>query len=346
MTGKDIRIEQFPHHDGPIEDYLSLPQRIENLTDNQAEAERAGTKALLDPSNTYSRNGDLMNFLAYSDGQAAGRLTAFHNRLLASEHGHYGLVGLFTCINDPDVARELITKAASWLAQQGMEMMRGPMAGDIWHRWRFMTKGFETPPFPGEPRNPEYYPELFAAAGFARVRTYSTKLITDLPTQLARLTKPMAFSKKRGITYRNMDRDNWRSELDVMFELCRHSFATNWSMTDTTAEEFRDIYDRWLKRAGPNHIIFALDASQAVIGLGLAVVSPADTINVKTVAVLPSQYGFGLGQAIAAEIYERGLAAGQVKAQHCLMDPLSPAQRWDHGLGQVTREYAMYERAI
>jgi len=225
-------------------------------------------------------------------------------------------------------------------------MLRGPMAGDIWHRWRFMTNGFDTEPFSGEPRQPEYYPGLFTAAGFSPVRVYSTKLIEDMQTQLELLEKHAAFNQQRGIRYRNLDRDNWIPELQTMYELCRHSFASNWGVTETTEQEFISLYDRWLNRCGPEHIIYAQDKRGDVVGLGLALVRPVDTINLKTIAVLPNQAGFGLGKAIAAEIYRRALAAGQIKAQHCLMDPESPVQRWDHGLGQVTRTYTMYERGL
>ena len=198
----EIKISSFEHHDGPLEDYLGLVQRVEGLNDDQARAETAGTSALLDPQNSYYRNGSSRNFLAYAGEQPVGRITAFRNRMLHGAEAHYGLVGLFACEDDEAVASTLIGAAADWLKEQGLSMLRGPMAGDIWHRWRFMTRGFDTPAFAGEPRQPEYYPRLFAAAGFAPVRVYSTKLISDMTAQLERLNKAAAFNKQRGIGYR------------------------------------------------------------------------------------------------------------------------------------------------
>lgn len=342
----EIRIDSFEHHDGPLDDYLGLVKRVEGLNDDQAGAEAAGTRALLDKSNSYYSYGSSRNFLACRGETPVGRLTAFRNRMLHGSEARCGLIGLFACEDNADTARALVTAAAAWLKEQGLETVRGPMAGDIWHRWRFMTRGFETTPFPGEPRQPEYYPRLFTAAGFAPVRVYSTKLITDMPAQLERLHRAESFNKQRGIGYRNMERDNWESELSTLYELCRHSFASSWGVSETTREEFVSIYDRWLRRSGPDHIIFAVDGRGDVVGLGLAIVKPADTINMKTVAILPEQSGYGLGQAIAAELYRRALDAGQQQAQHCLMDPLSPVQHWDRGLGQVTREYTIYERSV
>lgn len=342
----DLDIKSFAHLEGPAGDYLGLPKRIEGLTDSQARAERAGTEALLAPANTYYQNSQSMSFLACRAGTPVGRLTAFYNPQLRDERYGIGLVGHFACEDDSQTARQLISSAAEWLAAQGCQIVRGPMNGDIWHRWRFMTRGFDTVPFPGEPRQPAYYPGLFAASGFAPVRTHSTKLITDVHAQYERLLKPAHFNSKRGITYRALDHSRWAEELHSMYELCLHSFATNWSVTDTTAEEFYAIYDRWLKRAGPEHILFAVDPAGSIMGLGLALAAGSDTVCLKTIAVLPSQYGYGLGQAIGAEIYQRAIKRGFTKALHCLMDPMSPAQRWDGGLGIVEREYTMYERSV
>jgi len=47
-----------------------------------------------------------------------------------------------------------------------------------------------------------------------------------------------------------------------------------------------------------------------------------------------------------AELYRRAIDKGMHAVHHCLMGPTTPPQRWDHGHGRVTREYAMYERGI
>ncbi|MHB8876837.1 MAG: GNAT family N-acetyltransferase [Myxococcaceae bacterium] len=341
----EVRVESFGGEDKPLEAFFELPGRVERLNEGQAKAERAGTEALLDPSRAYFKNAEARSFVAFRDGKAVGRITAFHNRLLPTEKLRFGLVGLFACENDPEAARSLMTNAATWLSEHGLTAMRGPMAGDIWHRWRLMTRGFDTAAFPGEPRNPSYYPGLLSACGFAPVRTYSTKQVTDLDAQLAHFSAPAALNAKRGYSFRNVNRAGWEQDLQHVYELCRHSFATRWSVTETTYEDFAEVYNRWLRRVGSEQIVLALDKSKAVVGLGLAVTAPQDTLNIRTVAVYPHAAGFGLGQAISAELYRRAIAAGIKTVHHCLMSPNTPPQFWDHGLGSVTREYTMYERS-
>lgn len=342
-----IKVESFNYLEGPhAEAFLRLPQAVEELSEASAKAERAGTEALLNSKNTYYTHGAVKNFVAYRDGKAVGRVSAFDNSLLPSSP-RYGLVGLFCSINDNEVAVELINSAATCFSERGITMMRGPMAADIWHRWRFMIKGFEEKPFPGEPRQPEYYPQLFLAAGFNPVRISSTKEVTNLKEMLKQLKKADEFNQKRGIAFRTFDHAKLDTELPILYQLCRHSFANNWGVTDTTEEEFRDIYTRWLGRVGSEQIVFAIDSNDnnRVVGLGFAV-GQKDTMNIRTIAVLPAHCGFGVGQAVSAELYRRAIASGMKKVHHCTMGPNSPTQRWDKGVGIVTRQYAMYERAI
>ena len=342
----EIRVVSFSQKNDPIDDFFSMTQRIEGLDDGQAKAEQAGTRALLQPGNTFYRAGDSMAFVAYRGDTPVGRLCAFHNKAMVESHGPIGLVGLFSCEDDRTAARSLVDAAAEWCKTQGLKSLRGPMAGDIWHRWRFMTDGFDTQPFPGEPRQPKYYPELFIACGFNRVRTFSTKRITDIEAQVNRLKTARDLNRKRGYTFRNFDTSRWQEDIESLHELCENSFASNWSVTPIAFEEFADIYNRWLTRVGAGHILLALNPEKKVVGLGLAVAAPSDTLNIRTLAVLPGQHGYGLGRAIVAELYQRALDAGQTTVQHCLMGPDAPPQRWDGGQAQVTREYAMFDRGI
>jgi len=343
----DIRIETFSHAEEGNEDFFEIPRRVEGLTEKQGTAEKAGTKALLRSNNSTYQTVQTRSFVVYRGAGAVGRISAFHNEKMAELHGPYGLVGLFCCEDDREAARALIEEAGAWLKSKGNKIMRGPMAADIWHRWRFMTQGFDTAPFPGEPRQPAYYPELFTSSGFASVRTYSTKKITDLESMAKRLKTAHDLNRKRGYTYRNLDSERWEEDMAALHELCQFSFASNWGVTPVTLEEFSDIYNRWLRRVGYDDILLAIAPDgKEVVGLGLAVTAPEDTLNIRTLAVKPKHYGYGLGQAIAAEHYQRAMDAGKRIVHHCLMGPDAPPQRWDGGLAQVTREYEMYERGV
>jgi hypothetical protein len=70
-----------------------------------------------------------------------------------------GLIGFFECVEDPVVATVLLDAARDWLREEhGLQRIWGPMNFDIWHSYRFMTRGFDQVPFYGEPDNKACYP--------------------------------------------------------------------------------------------------------------------------------------------------------------------------------------------
>ena len=73
--------------------------------------------------------------------------------------------------------------------------------------------------------------------------------------QLERFKMATNLNRKRGYTFRNFDESHWKEDMVSLHELCRNSFATNWSVTPIAFEEFADIYDRRLRRVGPDHIL-------------------------------------------------------------------------------------------
>ena len=61
----------------------------------------------------------------------------------------------------------MIGAATRWLRDRhAVRRILGPINFDVWHGYRFMTRGFAEQRFLGEPYNPPYYPELFERCGF------------------------------------------------------------------------------------------------------------------------------------------------------------------------------------
>jgi hypothetical protein len=236
--------------------------------------------------------------------------------------------------------------AATWMEGQGLTLMRGPIDGDIWHRWRFMVRGFDTTPFPAEPRHPQYYPALFVRCGFAPVRSYCTKTIADPWAQFERFGPAMHSNRQRGISFEDVARNGLNELMPTLHDVYVNSMQELWSSTAAPIEEFTAVFKRHLEFLQPEFVILVRDKSGGAVGLGLAVCAPQETVNVLTVVALPSQAGMSLGQATVGEIYRRGLEQGKKTFQHCMLDPFSPAQRWDHGEAEITREYALYERSM
>jgi hypothetical protein len=102
------------------------------------------------------------------DGKSIGRIAAFVNKKYKNKGDEQptGCIGFFECINNQEAADMLFDVAKSWLMQQGMEAMDGPInfgERDRW--WGLVVEGFK-PPIYLMNYNPPYYVQLFENYGF------------------------------------------------------------------------------------------------------------------------------------------------------------------------------------
>lgn len=127
---------------------------------------KASVAAELSDDNLFFRQGQAALFLAEREGQPVGRISASVDASLADPD--LGYFGYFECADDTEAARALLQAAEDWLRAQGRNEVHGPVNLSIYGGYRLQTAGFETPPFLGEPRAPEYYAALLEGAGYAR----------------------------------------------------------------------------------------------------------------------------------------------------------------------------------
>jgi len=117
-------------------------------------------------TNKFFRHGTCERWLyQHEDGRYVGRLAVFVNKKYAQEQPTGG-IGFFECIHDQQVANRMFDDAKSWLQQQGMEAMDGPInfgERDRW--WGLLVNGFDEPLYCMN-YNPPYYQQLFENYGF------------------------------------------------------------------------------------------------------------------------------------------------------------------------------------
>jgi hypothetical protein len=100
--------------------------------------------------------------------QLVGRIAAFTNKKYKNKGDDVpvGGIGFFDCINDEAAANQLFDQAKSWLTEQGMQAMDGPInfgERDRW--WGLVIDGFQEPLYCMNYNSP-YYKQLFENYGF------------------------------------------------------------------------------------------------------------------------------------------------------------------------------------
>ena len=223
----------------------------------------------------YNRPGnDHRHFLAYEGAQVVGRASAMVNAAIRDEDGTaVGLVGFFECVDDPIVATVLLDAARDWLRDEhGLRRIWGPMNFDIWHSYRFMTRGFDQAAFYGEPDNKAWYPAYFEAYGFARRRTWhSFEVVGRGPLEAMIATCKPQHDSLVGQGYRFNSADNWnpRDETRLLHDLISQSFEGFLGFTPIALEEFVMLFRR-LKAAVALPMSFVLhDPSDRPVGFAI-----------------------------------------------------------------------------
>ncbi len=145
----------------PLGIYSGIPDWIRPLDKD--------IQSVFDPAaNKSFRHGKAIRWILFDQqGRCIGRIAAFVNKRYRNkgDQGSVGGFGFFECTNDPKAAACLLDAAKSWLQQEGMESMDGPInfgERDKW--WGLVTKGFQSPLYCMNYNLP-YYQELLEGYG-------------------------------------------------------------------------------------------------------------------------------------------------------------------------------------
>lgn len=130
-------------------------------------------KDRLSPKSPFFQHAEGTLFLAYRDGKCVGRISAQidHEHLLR-HRDDAGFFGFLDTIDDEEVAKALLDRAAKWLTDRSMKVMRGPFSLGINDEVGCLVEGFEDPPMIMMPHHRPYQGGLIERAGLQRVRTF------------------------------------------------------------------------------------------------------------------------------------------------------------------------------
>jgi GNAT superfamily N-acetyltransferase len=289
------------------------------------------------------------NFLVLHGGEIKGRATAIINPSLRDEQDQpYGQIGFFDCMDDLSAAQLLVDGALAWLKSKLGEKATvfAPMNFDTWHPYRLRAKGFDQPTFLMEPYNPPYYPALLENLGFSAMTRYVTKTVDDLEPSLNVWREFHSRALSQGYSIRSFNLADVAAEISSVYRLSTEMFNENFYYTDISESEFRALYAGAAGRLDPDLFLFILDPQRNPVGFCFSFADHRQpkTVNVKTFGVLPHVRGEGVGAALAYEAYRRFQAKGFLRANHCLLREGNRADKFDGGLGAVTREYTLYAR--
>jgi len=260
--------------------------------------------------------------------------------------GHYAAVDALS-------AKNLLHHACAQLAAQGCTMAVGPMDGNTWRRYRFVTDRGTEPPFFLEPDNPDDWPRHFTSAGFSPLAMYTSALNSDLARSDASAGSHDDPIAAAGISIRHANAAQMEDELRRIYMTSLASFQQNFLYTPLDEAEFLAQYRKILPFVRPEFVLLAERDKQPVAFL-FAVPDilkvnrkePNDTIIIKTIAVVPGFSGLGLGTALVARAQQNAHELGFKRAIHALMHESNRSRNISHHSAVTMRRYTLFSRLL
>ncbi|MBS1810586.1 MAG: GNAT family N-acetyltransferase [Acidobacteria bacterium] len=259
-----------------------------------------------------------------------------------------GLIGNYAA-TDTAAAMDLLMQACGQLAAEGCTLAVGPMNGNTWQPYRFVTERGDEPSFFLEPNHPETWPQHFIAQGFKSLADYYSTLTTDLTIRDADSEAREQRMADLGVTIRALRMGDFREDLGRIYEVSAQAFQRNFLYTPIGPQEFISLYEPLKPFVQPELVLMAEQRGR-LIGYLFAVPNVLqvliDTFIIKTVAVLPEQQFAGLGSLMVARSHEIAAARGYKRAIHALMHETNKSRRISQHYSRPMRRYSLLARAL
>jgi len=267
-----------------------------------------------------------------------------------------GAIGHYAGADDK-AASVLLSEAVDRLCEDACAVAIGPMDGNTWRRYRFVTgQGSVDPPEPPfflEPLNPPEWPLQFQRAGFRKLADYYSALNTDLGQAGGRIEPVAARLADAGVEICSAVNTDLHVQLKRIHQVSRVAFARNFLYTELPEDLFLGQYAGLLDRIRPELVLLAERAGQ-LVGYVFAIPDfaqaarggPIDTFIIKTVAVLPDPALRGLGGVLVGRVQQAGHRLGYRRAIHALMHEDNVSLRISSHYANAMRRYTLYCREI
>lgn len=204
---------------------------------------RVVTRDLIDPGrDPFYRHAAIQLFVASRGRRLLGRVAAVENRAHNRHHGdRVGFFGFFECVDDPAVARALLTAAEDWLRGRGLQVARGPVSPSMNHECGLLVDGCEGETMILTPWNPPWYAQLLTSAGYGKAKDLlgfelPSSMGDVLSERVARVARRAA--ARAGLTFRDGTEVSFSEAMPRLRPLYVESWAGKWGFVPPTEEEF------------------------------------------------------------------------------------------------------------
>ena len=307
-----------------------------------------------DPEDLVRHTPDAHWILLDEEGRAAGRCSLWWQQSMCHTGNRLGFIGHYA-VDGAENGYQLLANACKELAARGCRLVVGPMDGNTWRNYRFLTEGNGEPPFFLEPVNPPEWPRQFVEYGFKPLANYYSslddRLDEDDDSQARRAARRMA---NLGVSLRSLESANYGEELKAIYRVVAESFRSGFLYQPMSETEFVAQYEQVRPYVRPELVTIAMhedrpigfiftlpDVLQARLGM------PIETAIIKTLSVLPDRRFAGLGTYLGIENRRAVREFGYRRMIHALMHESNKSRSISARYAStIFRRYTLFTRPL
>lgn len=285
-------------------------------------------------------------FLAYKDGQIAGRIAAIINRK-ANEDWKRNSVrfGWFDTINDQEVANALLKTVINWGRERGCDNIRGPWGFTDMDKEGSLVEGYDKLcPFTCLYNYP-YYDSLLQCAGFRKDVDWIQRIVHFNPEQPPMFRLARIVEKRYGL---HMAKTSSTAELArkygmAIFHMYNETFAPLFMFSPLNDKQIKNYLDTYVPILSMRFVAVCLDRDDNPVGFAFCVPSLSkavkkshghlfptgflrifhalhknDTLEALMIGVLPEYQGKGANILLLEYIHNSCVEAG---IKHVIINP-------------------------
>lgn len=243
MADAQISIEAITDKNGR-ERFVDLGRAFAARLENSVPQLRSEQLELVDPEkNPFFGHAKAQLFIAQRDGKPVGRISAHIDELalqMPAEQGFGPGAGMFGYFDAQDAAAAalLLETAESWLRDQGMNRVLGPISMSIWEEPGLLVKGQDHSPVIMMGHHPAHYAAWIEATGYTRAKTlytYDLDIKKGFPPLVQRIVQSGERNKR--INVRPVRKKDWDEEAAKILAILNDAWSDNWGFVPLTPAE-------------------------------------------------------------------------------------------------------------
>ncbi|MFM7768554.1 MAG: hypothetical protein ACKO9S_11940, partial [Bacteroidota bacterium] len=219
-------------------------------------------------------NSETVRFLAFLDGDAVGRVMGIISHVYNREHGEQDVRFFqFDCIDNDQVAENLLQHVIEWGCAMGMKRIIGPFGFSEKDPQGVQIEGIKSAPVIASASNPSYMQQMIEASGFSKFKD-CVSYVVDIPEKLPSAYQKISQRLTTGKSYEIVSVKK-RSELKPHFKdvllLLNEGYENIYGFVPLSDADIQHMADEYLDFIDPRFVKFLRKTTdQEIIAFVLA----------------------------------------------------------------------------